>query len=481
MAASLPGGDPLAAALAAGETPSPDMLAAAGETEALGVGWGVAAVAAVVVGLLVFAGLSAQTSIVGRVPFDKGPDVLIDRAERMIASLGYPGAPGDQASGFSTAGDYTGWLWRTRSGPTRWDSISIGNPPAVLFWYRTSPREMVPIVPPRVRPGDPPLIQTDMRLLVLDVRGRLREFRSVPPQVDAADGPPSRSRDGTTCSRRPGCELSAFSPVAPTWLPRDYADVRAAWEGPLPEQPDLRVRVEAAGYRGKPVWFSIVGPWTQPTLMSPRQSSVVDRVINGAVAALSILLVVTAMLLARRHLRANRADRPCPAAASRAVRVLATGPWLWNARRRARGPGWLISAWLGWGTTALEMSLVAVFLFVILRLLLRRLWLSVIVGGLFLSLLSLGNAGTTNTLMVVIFVVASAALHTMILVRFGLLPFAVSVFARSVMTGVPLSLDVTQWWAAPSNWTLALLMALTLFGFYASRAGQPLLGRVLSE
>ena len=43
--------------------------------------------------------------------------------------------------------------------------------------------------------------------------------------------------------------------------------------------------------------------------MPPRQNSVVDRVINGAVAALSILLVVTAMLLARRHLRANRADR----------------------------------------------------------------------------------------------------------------------------------------------------------------------------
>ena len=37
VAASLPGGDPLAAALAAGETPSPDLLAAAGESEALGV------------------------------------------------------------------------------------------------------------------------------------------------------------------------------------------------------------------------------------------------------------------------------------------------------------------------------------------------------------------------------------------------------------------------------------------------------------
>ena len=37
--------------------------------------------------------------------------------------------------------------------------------------------------------------------------------------------------------------------------------------------------------------------------------NVVDRVINGAVAAVFILLLVTAMLLARRHLRANGADR----------------------------------------------------------------------------------------------------------------------------------------------------------------------------
>ena len=35
VAASLPGGDPLAAALAAGETPSPEMVAAAGMAEAM--------------------------------------------------------------------------------------------------------------------------------------------------------------------------------------------------------------------------------------------------------------------------------------------------------------------------------------------------------------------------------------------------------------------------------------------------------------
>ena len=49
VSAALPGGDPLAAALAAGETPSPDMVAAAGTSEALWPAIGVALVAVVVI------------------------------------------------------------------------------------------------------------------------------------------------------------------------------------------------------------------------------------------------------------------------------------------------------------------------------------------------------------------------------------------------------------------------------------------------
>ena len=45
VAAAFPGGDPLAAALAAGETPSPEMVAASGDTEGLrpAVAWAVVA------------------------------------------------------------------------------------------------------------------------------------------------------------------------------------------------------------------------------------------------------------------------------------------------------------------------------------------------------------------------------------------------------------------------------------------------------
>ena len=64
VAAMLPGADPLAAALAAGETPSPELLAAAGESEALAVVPGLAAVAVIVLGVFLVA--RSVGTVVGR-------------------------------------------------------------------------------------------------------------------------------------------------------------------------------------------------------------------------------------------------------------------------------------------------------------------------------------------------------------------------------------------------------------------------------
>lgn len=121
-----------------------------------------------------------------------------------------------------------------------------------------------------------------------------------------------------------------------------------------------------------------------------------------------------------------------------------------------------------------------VLLFVILRLLLRRMWLSVIVGGAILVLVSANNMGGTSSL-IWIFPLMSGVLLTVVLVRFGLLPFAVALFVPRIVSGIPFTLEMSHWSAAASNWTLVLLMALTAFGFYAARAGQPLFGSMLKE
>ncbi len=308
MAAALPGGDPLAAALAAGETPSPDMVAAAGETDAIPIGHGSAAVAFVVLAAVVIAALSPRASIVGRVPLDKPPAVLADRAQQILRSLGYTDPAADSAFNFSIAGDYLRWVATSDQNPWRWDALKTGSPATLLFWYRTSPRLLMPArTQANVTANDPPMTVSGMTLVVLDTQGRLQQFQAVPPQADP-EGTPTAPPRWEALFDAAGLTLSAFSPVAPGWTPPGFADMRAAWEGPLPDRPEYRVRIEAAAYRSRPVSLLIVGPWSRPTRMQALTRSSVQTVLIGVATLVLVALVIVAILFARHNVRARRAD-----------------------------------------------------------------------------------------------------------------------------------------------------------------------------
>src|SRR5262249_24709284 len=85
VAAAMPGGDPLAAALAAGETPSPQMVAAAGEAAGLRPKVAIACLAFVLfgVGLMMF--LSVHYSALDKMGLDQSPEVLTQKAHEIIA------------------------------------------------------------------------------------------------------------------------------------------------------------------------------------------------------------------------------------------------------------------------------------------------------------------------------------------------------------------------------------------------------------
>src|SRR5439155_15031796 len=89
VAAALPGGDPLASALAAGETPSAELVANAGAIEGLRVSVAVACIVAVIVGLAILFFLRQKTDIVNQIPMENSPEVLAAKARETAASLGY--------------------------------------------------------------------------------------------------------------------------------------------------------------------------------------------------------------------------------------------------------------------------------------------------------------------------------------------------------------------------------------------------------
>ena len=103
--------------------------------------------------------------------------------------------------------------------------------------------------------------------------------------------------------------MSSFVEATPQWAPPDYADVRAAWTGPHPSVKDVTLRIEAAAYRGKPcssmssVHGQIPNGWSRTGSPSPIRSS------SPLIFATLGVLIAAAGVLARRHIRTNRADR----------------------------------------------------------------------------------------------------------------------------------------------------------------------------
>jgi serine/threonine-protein kinase len=140
VAVSLPGGDPLAEALAAGETPSPDLLAASGPRDALRPRTAIALLGCVAAVFVTTIFLAPRAQTVARLPLRHPPEVLTEKAREVIRALGYTGDPVDSASGFRNE---SGWLESVRGDARERDPTDVDR--ATL--PRTVPRRV--LVPAR--------------------------------------------------------------------------------------------------------------------------------------------------------------------------------------------------------------------------------------------------------------------------------------------------------------------------------------------
>ena len=87
VAAALPGGDPLAAALAAGETPSPEMVAAAGSHSALSPRLGALLLGLTALAALVWVAIGGLHRLINVVAPERPTVVMADRAREFLEQL----------------------------------------------------------------------------------------------------------------------------------------------------------------------------------------------------------------------------------------------------------------------------------------------------------------------------------------------------------------------------------------------------------
>ena len=107
MAAALPGGDPLAAALAAGETPSPEMVAAAGTIEGMPRKWAMFCLLLTVACLLAQIPIRQRRTAFFRGALDVRRTCWRTSREPPPRASDTPASPPTPTSGWSTAGTWS--------------------------------------------------------------------------------------------------------------------------------------------------------------------------------------------------------------------------------------------------------------------------------------------------------------------------------------------------------------------------------------
>lgn len=307
VAAALPGGDPLAAALAAGETPSPELVAAAGSRSSVRPWIAIALLVFIGASLIAAAVLAPMSGMLAIAAPELPPDALEQKAREYASALGYTAKPLNSARGLEYDLDGIRYIEREVPRADQWRRAQSGVPPAVYFWYRQSPRYLEPSTS-RVTPEDPPMNVSGMIFERLDGRGRLVAFTAVPPQVDDPQLS-GMAVDWSVVLRSAGFDPAAVKTVESKWTPPVYADSRIAWEGVLPELPSTPVRIEAAAWRGKPVYFSVVGPWTRAARMQAFTPNRATEVLGLVFIVITVGLLIGAVLLSRYNIRRKRGDQ----------------------------------------------------------------------------------------------------------------------------------------------------------------------------
>jgi serine/threonine protein kinase len=306
------GGDMLSAVLAAGDTPSPELVAAAGDASGLlPVSWIVAMLALTMVSLGTLAWFGPQVTFLGMSKPELSPEVLEERASRVIRRAGYP-KPLDSVHGLQLDMDYVAHR-REIAPEKRWSETDKQHPGPIVFWYRESPRYLVSrsvISQGVIGLNDPPMTASGMVTVQMDLKGRLTSFEATPPQVEEKPSDPAAPPvDWQPWFRFAGLDGAKFQPVEPKWVPLAGFDARSAWEGPNPGDTSVKLRIEAASWRGRAVYFDVVGPWTiaHRAQRPPEPPGMLYLQIIGG--TMFVLVLASVIFFARFHLRQGRGDR----------------------------------------------------------------------------------------------------------------------------------------------------------------------------
>jgi serine/threonine-protein kinase len=291
---ALPGGDPLAAALAAGETPSPRIVAAAGAEGTLKPwqAWTMLAVIAVLMTAHVAFRISTAPTL------DVPADALWSRASTILETLAIP----------------------ARGSPIRQPYLTTGPVPhrfRAEYGVTLNVSRFMPMA--TNAPG--------WATIEVDERGRLAALLTA-PETDWQAKP----LDWRPLLAAAGVDAASVRPVSPRRIPAAPFDARAAWIGAY-AQDRTPIRLEAAAWKGTPVFFAVSAPDDRPEPPPAFGNPAAGRLMR----VLELIMLAVAALLAVRNVRSRRGDRQGAFRGALAVFVVEVAGTFFNMSARA-GP-----------------------------------------------------------------------------------------------------------------------------------------------
>src|SRR5262245_873569 len=302
-----------------GETPSPEMVAATVQKTGLRPSVAVTCLLAIVTGLAAANPYRSKLRLLDVSPFEHPPEVLSGKAREIIAQLGYPERSADNAHGFEYDHQYLDYVRRRVPAGDWRQTFSQGRPASIYFWRRESQEQLLPIFQgSQVRWGELPVLAgvneydpsapPGSLSVRLDMQGRLIRFIAEPSQFDeglSRSSQPDKD-DWARLFAVAGIDAAHLAPTEPLRTPPSAFDARGAWSGVFPEQPGLALRVEAAAWRGRPVYFEIIGPWATPERETAARP--IDLSMDWMIIILDFAIFFLGGVLAWRNLSQGRSD-----------------------------------------------------------------------------------------------------------------------------------------------------------------------------
>ena len=127
--------------------------------------------------------------------------------------------------------------------------------------------------------------------------------------------------------------------------------------------------------------------------------------------------------------------------------------------------GWLL--WNMIGPAAIV--LVIFFIFFLLRLVLRNTWAA---AAVFVALFGSLGLAAPDPLPATVYLVALYSLSLWVMIRFGILPFALYLLLLIVLIQAPLTSDLSAWYASKGLIVVALILALAVWSFRNALGGR---------